>query len=540
MATPRLARGAAIVYTGAVDAVVVEGGVDAGAAGPAPAAVIAQLCEQNAALVAEVARLKHHLELLRRRIFGRRSEKGTEVITEQGVLAFEPAAAGAVTANATDEAAAAAPDAAPSPPRRRHPGRRALERELPRRRIELLPTEADQTCACCATPKATIGTDVTEELDYQPSAFFITEYARPKLACPRCQDGVTQAALPARPIEKGRPGPGLLAQVVTGKYADHLPLYRQEQIFARHAVVISRRTLAEWNGAVADLLAPIVTTIWTAQILPGPWIQTDDTSLDVQQAGTAAGIRQGHLWVYRGDQSEVVYDFTWARNRDGPLRRLGGYRGYVQADAAPAFDDLFLRHPDVIEVACWAHARRYFKEAAASAALPCAQVLALIGELYGIERAARDVDAATRQARRATQARPILARLKVLLDALALSALPKSPLGQAVTYARNHWIALTRYPEDGRLKIDNNGAEQALRPIVLGRKNWLFAGSEAAAHRTAVLCSLVQTCKHLGIDPFTYLRDVIDRVSTHPARRILELTPREWQRQRADRARSAA
>jgi hypothetical protein len=150
------------------------------------------------------------------------------------------------------------------------------------------------------------------------------------------------------------------------------------------------------------------------------------------------------------------------------------------------------------------------------------------------------VDAATRQARRQTQARPILARLKGRLDALALSALPKSPLGQAVAYARNHWTALTRYPEDGRLKIDNNGAEQALRPIVLGRKNWLFAGSEAAAHRTAILCSLVQTCKLLGVEPFAYLRDVIDRVSTHPARRILELTPREWQRLRAARRPAAA
>jgi len=540
VAAPRLVPRAAIVYTSVVDAVVVEGGGESGATGPAPAAVIAQLCEQNAALVAENARLKHHLELLRRRVFGRRSEKGTEVIAEQGVLPFEPTAAGPVTPDATDEAAGTAADAPVAPPGPRHRGRRPLERELPRRRIELLPSEAEQLCAGCATPKARIGTDVTEELDYQPSAFFITEYARPKLACPHCNDGVAQAALPARPIEKGRPGPGLLAQVVTGKYADHLPLYRQEQIFARHDVAISRRTLAEWNGAVADLLAPIVTTIWQEQIRPGAWIQTDDTTLDVQQPGTAAGVRQGHLWVYRGEHGEVVYDFTWARNRDGPLRRLGAYRGYVQADAAPAYDDVFLRHPELIEVGCWAHARRYFKDAASSAALPCAQVLALIGELYGIERAARDTDAATRQARRQSQARPILTRLKALLDTLALTALPKSPLGQAVTYARNHWIALTRYPEDGRLKIDNNGAEQALRPIVLGRKNWLFAGSEAAAHRTAVLCSLVQTCKHLGVDPFTYLRDVIDRVSTHPARRILELTPREWQRLRAERACTAA
>jgi len=170
----------------------------------------------------------------------------------------------------------------------------------------------------------------------------------------------------------------------------------------------------------------------------------------------------------------------------------------------PAFDEVFVRHPEIKEVGCWAHARRYFKEAAASAAVECAQVLGWIGALYGVERTASDkrVTPAARREMRQTQSRPILSKISAYLDALSLTALPKSPLGQAVAYARNHWPALTRYTEDGRLKIDNNGAEQALRPIVLGRKNWLTAGSEAAAHRTAVLCSLVQTCKNLGIDPF--------------------------------------
>jgi hypothetical protein len=225
------------------------------------------------------------------------------------------------------------------------------------------------------------------------------------------------------------------------------------------------------------------------------------------------------------------------------MKMLTGYRGYLQADAAPAFDDVFIRYPEILEVGCWAHARRYFKEAAPTAAIECAQVLAWIGELYGLERSATEkkLDAQARTQMRQTRSRPILAKLGAHLDGLALTALPKSPLAQAVAYARNHWTALTRYTEDGRLKIDNNGAEQALRPIVLGRKNWLFAGSEAAAHRAAILCSLVQTCKNLGIDPFVYLRDVIDRVSIHPASRVLELTPREWKRLREDqRGRAAA
>jgi len=226
----------------------------------------------------------------------------------------------------------------------------------------------------------------------------------------------------------------------------------------------------------------------------------------------------------------------------GPLKMLANYCGYLQVDAAPAYDDVFTRQPEIVEMGCWAHARRYFKEAMPTAAATCAQVLAIIGQLYGIERAASDkqLDALARQRLRQEQARPILEKLHVYLQEQQATALPKSPLGTAVGYALRNCAALTRYTEDGRLKIDNNGAEQALRPIVLGRENWLLAGSEAAAHRTAILCSLVQTCKHLQINPFVYLRDVIDRVSTHPTRLVLELTPREWKRLRQDSAGKAA
>jgi hypothetical protein len=309
-------------------------------------------------------------------------------------------------------------------------------------------------------------------------------------------------------------------------------LYRLEQIFARHGVPVTRRTLSEWNGAVADLLAPIVRAMHQDQVRQSPWIQCDDTTLEVQDPSRAPEIRTGHLWVYRGELGEVVYDFTWARNRDGPLQMLANYRGYLQVDAAPAYDDVFAQHPAIIEVGCWAHARRYFKEALPTAAVPCARTLALIKQLYGIERMASDrqLAAPARQGLRQEQARPLLEKLHAQLQEQRAAALPKSPLGTAIGYTLRNWVALTRYTENGRLKIDNNGAEQALRPIVLGRKNWLFAGSEAAAHRTAILCSLVQTCKHLHLNPFVYLRDVIECVSTHPARLVLELTPREWKR----------
>jgi transposase len=495
-------------------------------------AVLDELSNEIDRLNHENAALRQRVQLLTQRLFGRRSEKGVPVI-EQGVLPFEPVAAGAVPAETTDELRR---DETAEPPslRRPHPGRRRLPAELPRERIEIIPPASARHCPSCDSAKVRIGADTTEELDYVPASFVIREYVRPKYACGRCQQGVVQAVLPARPIEKGRPGPGLLAHVVSSKYADHLPLYRQEQIFERHGVPVTRRTLAEWNGAVADLLAPIVRAMHQAQVRQSPWIQCDDTTLEVQDPSRAPEIRTGHLWVYRGQLGEVVYDFTWARNRDGPLQMLANYRGYLQVDAAPAYDEVFAQHPAIIEVGCWAHARRYFKEALPTAAVPCAQALALIKQLYGIERMASDrhLAAPARQGLRQEQARPILAQLQAYLQEQRVAALPKSPLAAAVGYALRNWLALMRYTEDGRLKIDNNGAEQALRPIVLGRKNWLFAGSEAAAHRTAILCSLVQTCKHLQINPFVYLRDIIERVSTHPARLVLELTPREWKRLR--------
>jgi transposase len=503
-------------------------------------AVLDELSHEIDRLNQENAALRQRVQLLTHRLFGRRSEKGVPVI-EQGVLPLEPAAAGPVQPETTDESRQDE-TAEPASLRRRHPGRRRLPADLPRERIEVVPPASERHCATCDTAKVCIGADITEELDYVPASFVIREYVRPKYACGRCQQGVVQAVLPARPIEKGRPGPGLLAHVVSSKYADHLPLYRLEQIFERHGVQITRRTLSEWNGAVADLLAPIVRVMHREQVRQSPWIQCDDTTLDVQDPSRAPEIRTGHLWVYRGELGEVVYDFTWSRNRDGPLKMLAGYRGYLQVDAAPAYDDVFAQSPGIIEVGCMAHARRYFKEALPTAAVPCAQTLAIIKQLYGIERAASDrqLDATARQGLRQEQARPMLEKLQAYLQEQRAAALPKSPLGAAIGYALRNWVALTRYAEDGRLKIDNNGAEQALRPIVLGRKNWLFAGSEAAAHRTAILCSLVQTCKHLQINPFVYLRDVIERVSTHPARLVLELTPREWKRLRRDSGAQAA
>jgi len=257
----------------------------------------------------------------------------------------------------------------------------------------------------------------------------------------------------------------------------------------------------------------------------------------VQDRSRSPAYPRGHIWVYRGEDGSAFYDFTWKRNSEGPLRILEKYRGYLQADAAPAFDDVHQKLP-IIEVACWAHARRRFKEAVRTSPKEASQVMVWIGELYGIERSAKSkkLDADGRKALRQERSKPILDRIHEYLKKITITALPKSPLADAIGYALRQWEALCRYTEDGSLEIDNNGAENALRPLCLGRKNWLFIGSEAAAHRTMVLLTLVQTCKAHQVDPFAYLRDVIDRVSTHPMSRIDELTPRRWKELRQQSA----
>lgn len=472
-------------------------------------------------LVKENHLLRLQLDALKHRLFGKKSEKG--VPAEQGHFPFvgEPAA-GEVSPGASDEEVQES-----QPPTRRHKGRRPLPKEFPRVREEVPARPEDLHCSGCNAEKVKIREEISEAVDYQPASIFIRERVRGVYACPDCETEISCPPLPPRPIEKGRAEPGLLAYVVTSKYADHLPLYRLEQILERHALTVSRRTLSEWNGAVADLLTPIVTAM-KKEILSSAWIQCDDTTLTVTEDGS----RTGHMWAYRSMEDDVVYDFTWARNREGPMRMLEGYRGYLQADAAPGYDELFRTRPEIVEVACWAHARRYFKEAADSSLLFCRQILVLIGRLYDVEREAKGTSAEERRQARQKHALPLLAEIKTALETAQDQVLPKSPTAKAIAYTLSNWQALTRYIDDGRLHIDNNGAERAIKPVVIGRKNWLFCGSESAAHRAAILLSLVQSSKHHGVDPFTYLRDVIDRVSVHPMSRVGELTPREWKRLR--------
>ena len=422
---------------------------------------------------------------------------------------------------------------APTPPptepaRRARPhGRRQLPKNLRRvKQIHEL-TEAERVCPCCGEPRRPIGQEVSEQLDYEPAALFIVEHRRTKYACARCQEQVAIAAKPPQPIARGLPGPGLLAQVIVAKYDDHLPLHRQQRIFARHGLILQRSTTCGWVAACAELLRPL-TERMHAEVLHSRVIHTDDSPLPVLDP-TRDTTRRGHMWVYLGDRDHpyTVFDFTPNHTQEGAKNFLAGFAGYLQADAYKGYDALYA-DGRIIEVACWAHARRKFYDAQTSDPARGHQALAHIRLLYDVEDTAKDLDGAARQALRQEQAVPRLAVFRQWLQEQAAEVLPKSPLGQAVSYALSNWQALIRYTEAGFLAIDNNVSERTLREFVLGRKNWLFAGSDHGGRTGAILFSVTATCRRLKIDAFAYLRDVLRRLPEVRPEHLVELLPDRW------------
>ena len=416
-----------------------------------------------------------------------------------------------------------------------HKGRKPLPKDLPREIIEIEPTEEEKTCFICNNAKQRIGSEETEKLEYVPASFYVKKYVRYKYACKECQSNISIGQLPPMAIDKGIAGEGLLAHIITCKYCDHVPLNRLEGILKRHGVDINVSTMCDWVGKSADLLEPLVRRMHK-KILQSPKINTDDTPIPVKSKKRRGSTYNGYLWVYIDDKHNVVFDFTPTRSREGPLKFLGKYSGYVQADAYSGYDEFFRKNKSATEVGCNAHARRKFDYALDTDPVRAARMLVLWGRLYDIERKARDENYSSAQLleARQKQARPILAEIKTALDEYKNQVLPKSPIGKAVTYSRNQWEALNRYVDDPMLDIDNNLSERTLRMVVIGRKNYMFAGSEAGAWRAAIIYSLVASCKLNGIDPFRYFRDVLARVSTHPADKIDELLPGEWKNLNAE------
>jgi transposase len=485
----------------------------------------AQLAQQQAEverLRAENAELRHRIEVLARRMFGRSSERLTP---GQYLLAFEAAKAEAEKALEEDARETVLGEETPRTPRPRRvrPSAKPSQADLPVRVLPVEPGAADLTCGCGATMER-IGEETSERVEHVPASVFLLKTVRGKYACRGCQDGVVIAPLPPQGLEKSVAGPGLVAHVVASKYADHLPLYRQEEMFARQGADLPRSTLGDVVRGAAELLEPLAKRV-LASVLEGRVVNTDDTGVTylLQPRGRATGA----VWAYVGERGEVAYDFTPTRSRDGPAQVLRGYKGYLQADALKQYDS-FYASGEIVEVACWAHARRYFFEALSSERALAQDMLEQIGALYEVERRAKASSESERLVRRQEQARPILKRILEWLEKTAPQVLPKGPMGQAIAYAKKNWTALTRYLEQGYLAIDNNAAERALRGVAVGRKNWLFAGSAEAGCRAAVLMTLVGTCKLQGIDPEAYLADVLVRVATTPVSRIDELTPRGW------------
>lgn len=475
----------------------------------------------------DIEKLRHQLNRLQRYQFGSKSER-FEALEEQKLL-FEQLRNLAENQEEVDADVESDEEEAPESPaednaKKKGHGRKPFPDHLPRERVEFPLPEEKRDCPNCAGHLEKIGEEITQQLEYVPASFHVRELVRFKYACKQCQEGVVISDLPPQPIDKGIPGPGFLAQVLTSKYCDHTPLNRQVGIYARNGIDVSRKTLCDWVGRVSALLEMLVIAM-RKELITSKKLHTDDTVVPVLEKDRKT-TKQGRLWVY-GNETHIVYDYTPNRSREGPKAFLKGYRGYLQADAYAGYNELVGKGKATL-VGCWAHARRKFVEAKDSDPLRSHTALVFIGDLYRIEREWRAVESETRAAVRRSQALPILEKFGTWLREEAGRVLPKSPMGEAIRYALNQWESLVVYTRDGDLHPDNNFAENAMRPVVLGRKNWLFAGSDSGGKRAAIIFSLVATCKLHDIDPFAYFRDILERLPSHPINQIHDLLPYNW------------
>ncbi len=470
----------------------------------------------------EIEHLKLLIAKLQRQQFGRKSEKLQREI-EQLELRLED-----LEANRAENSSSAhlASSARPIPTAK--PVRRPLPEHLPRETHRHEPQP--QACPECGGALRQFGEDVSEVLEYVPAQFKVIRHVRPKLSCTRCEC-VVQAAAPSRPIERGLAGPGLLAHVLVSKYSDHLPLYRQAEIYDRVGVELERSTLADWVGATSALLDPLVEAL-RRYVLNCGKLHADDTLVPVLAPGTGK-TKTGRLWTYVRDDRPaasaaapaVWFAYSPDRRGEHPQQHLADFRGALQADAYAGFNELY-KDGRIQEVACWAHVRRKFYDLAQAHGSPIAkEALERIGALYAIESEIRGRPPDGRRTVRQARVRPLLDSLHNWFETSLSKLSRKSDTTAAVKYALSLWPALVRYCDDGCLEIDNNAAERALRAVALGRKNYLFAGSDSGGKRAAAIYSLIGTAKLNDLDPEAYLREVLTRIADHPVNRIAELLP---------------
>jgi transposase len=484
-------------------------------------------CDQQRLQWAEykVRVLEERLRLVRIEKYGPGSEHLSDgqlelLETEPGVSAAE------VEAEGHRE-----PMVAPAKPVRPHPGRQTLPAELPRREQVIPCSPAQCVCGQCGRPTVVIGYEQSEQLDVQPAQYFVVVTRREKRACKACEErGVACAPLPPRIIEKGLASDRVVIDTVVRKYADFLPLYRQSVILERDTgLMIGRATLDGWVMQVGDLLRPIVGAM-RDELVSGSYLQADETPVDVQLHDGRGKNHCAFLWQYSRPKGSAVFDFRMGRDRGGPKQFLGDYDGVLQSDGYGAYDHVGGK--GIVHAACWAHARRKFVDAVKLQPedRTSIRLVAQMDTLFGVDAQARDggLSGEARHALRLQQSKPLLEQIKAGLEAARVGALPQSALAKACQYTLTLWPRLTRFLDYPQVELSTNLAENSMRPIALGRRNWIHVGSERAGPRVAAILSVVESCRRLKIPVRDYRGSVLPGLANFPIRRIAELTPVAW------------
>lgn len=479
----------------------------------------------------QLAKLQNQIEQLLKRLYGRKSEKIDPDQLMLDSIIIESLENHTPSIMST-EPIIPQPESKPRSNTKPHPGRTPIPEHLERVEILLDIPEEKKSCPETGKPFQVISMEVSEKLEYRPGKFIVKVYKRPQYGATgeqALENGVICAPMPDHPIARCKADIGLLSYIIVNKYADHLPLYRQDAIFEREGIDIPRATQSSWLMQIYDAIAPLQGTLRQA-VFEQAIIFTDDTPVDMQGANHGK-MKKARLWTYvRGGSGPplTVYDFSRDRSKQRPLDFLQGFQGHVHADAYSGYDELF-RRSGIIEVACWAHVRRKFDEACSSRALESTDILARIARLYHeVETPCKDMAPEERCQIRQERAGPIVEGIFTRLTELREQTLPSEPLRKAIDYTLNLKQALCRYLQDGRLRPDNNLAENAIRPIAVGRKNWLFVGSERAGKAAALYMSLIRSCKNCDINPWEYFDDMLKRIMSHPVNRLRELLPDKW------------